>query len=164
MARVELPWVDDDSVTIAIPSEKHPDGKDYTFAAPDIDTGLQLSAIAQLGVKAGSGGELTEADLAKVDLDDDAETDLYRQVMGATYDELVADRVSWTRLQRVGRYLFIRHGLGEDAAAQAVQASPGGSRPPANRAQRRAASKTAPAKTSAPKGSRGSSKPRPSKG
>ena len=154
MARVTLPWVDDDSVTIAIPSKAHPDGRDSTFAAPDIDTGLQLSALAQLGVKAGSGKDLTEADLAAIDLDDDAELDLYRQVMGDTYDELVADGVSWTRLQRVGRYLFIMHGLGEDAAAQAVANSPGGSQPQANRAQRRAATRKGAAKKSTASASR----------
>lgn len=157
MARIALPqWMDDDDVTIPVPSKKHPDGKDYTFASPDIDTGVRLTTIAQLGVKAATGAELAESDLEGLQLDDAQEQDFYRMVMGDTYDELVADGVSWTRMQRLGRYLFLLHGLGEEAAAQAVERSSGGARPPANREQRRAAKKGA-TKKSTPKASRAGS-------
>lgn len=156
MARIELPWIDDDTTTIKIPSKAHPAGKDYTFPAPDIDTGVRLTALAELGLKSTAGRDLTEDDLARIDLNDDQEFDLYRDLMGDTLDEMRADGVSWTRVQKVGRYLFLLHGLGEDMAAEAVaRSSTGGALPPANRGQRRAAKKSAKksTRTASPAGS-----------
>lgn len=160
MARLDLStYLDDDSVTIpGIPSKAHPDGRDYTITSPDAKTGMRLAAMADLGIKA-HAGTVSEADVAALQLDDDEERDLYRMVLGDTLDELVADGVSWARIQKLGRYLFVHYSMGEEAAAEAVNRS-GGATAPANRAARRATKKTATPKAS-PAGSttRGRKKP-----
>lgn len=155
MARVALPdWLDDDSVTIAVASTAYPEGRDYTFASPDIDTGLRIAALAEQGVRVArvlqAGEDVTEADVRGLQLDDDQEVDLYRLVMGDTYRELQADGVSWVRMQRLGRYLFLLYGMGEEAATMAVDRAGEAPRPP--RRERRAKSKRT--STDSPAGSR----------
>ena len=59
-----------------------------------------------------------------------------RDVMGATLDELTADGVSWVRIQKLNRYLFIHFAMGEDAAVGLMGS--GEASAPANRAARRA--------------------------
>ena len=137
MARIDLAsYLEDDSVEIpGIVSTKFPDGKTYKFASPDAKTGLFLASLANLAVKARLGGDIGEQ-AAALELDDDQERDLMRDVMGATLDELTADGVSWVRIQKLNRYLFIRTSMGEDAAVGLTVS--GEARVPANRAARRA--------------------------
>jgi hypothetical protein len=141
MARLDLAgYLDDDSVEVpGIPSTAFPDGKTYRFASPDAKTGLFLAFLANLAVKARLGGDIG-AQAAALELDDDQERDLMRDVMGATLDELTADGVSWVRIQKLNRYLFIHFAMGEDAAV-GLQRS-GEARVPANRATRRASMRT----------------------
>jgi hypothetical protein len=141
MARLDLAgYLDDDSVEIpGIPSTAHPDGKTYKFASPDAKTGLFLASLANLAVKARLGADIG-AQAAALELDDDQERDLIRDVMGSTLDELTADGVSWVRIQKLNRYLFIHFAMGEDAARGLAVS--GEARVPANRATRRASMRT----------------------
>jgi len=137
MARLDLTgYLDDDSVEVpGIPSTAHPGGKTYKFASPDAKTGLFLASLANLAVKARLGGDIGEQ-AAALELDDDQERDLMRDVLGATLAQLTADGVSWVRIQKLNRYLFLHFAMGEDAAARL--AASGEARVPANRAARRA--------------------------
>ena len=156
MARIDLAsYLDDDSVEISgIVSTKFPDGKTYTFRSPDAKTGLSLANLADLAVRARLGGDIG-AQAAALELDDDQERDLMRDVMGATLDELTADGVSWVRIQRLNRYLFIRVAMGEDAAEGLKL---GGAPVPANRSARRAVKKSpTPVKSATPQVSRAGS-------
>ena len=144
MARLDLAgYLDDDSVEIpGIPSTAHPDGKTYKFASPDAKTGLFLASLANLAVKARLGADIG-AQAAALELDDDQERDLIRDVMGSTLDELTADGVSWVRIQKLNRYLFIHFAMGAEIAVQELTRS-GEARVPANRAARRATKKPTP--------------------
>jgi len=140
MARLDLAgYLEDDSVEVpGILSVAHPEGRTYIFDSPDAKTGLFLASLANLAVKARLGGDIGEQ-AAALELDDDQERDLMRDVMGATLDELTADGVSWVRIQKLNRYLFIHFAMGE-AAAEGLRVS-GEAPAPANRAARRAATK-----------------------
>jgi heme/copper-type cytochrome/quinol oxidase subunit 2 len=118
----------------------YPDGKTYRFASPDAKTGLSLASLADLAVRARLGGDIG-AQAAALELDDNQERDLMRDVMGATLDELTADGVSWVRIQKLNRYLFIHFAMGEDAATRLASSS-GEASVPANRATRRASMRT----------------------
>jgi len=157
MARLDLTgYLDDDSVEVpGIPSTTHPDGKTYRFASPDAKTGLLLAALAELGVKAQNGKDIGEQ-AAALELDDDQERDLMRDVMGSTLDELTADGVSWVRIQRLNKLLFINFAMGEEMAARVAAAS-GEASAPANRAARRAPKKPTPVKSVTPRVSRAGS-------
>jgi len=152
MARLDLAgYLDDDSVEVpGIPSKKYPDGKTYTFASPDAKTGLFLASLANLAVKARLGADIGKQ-AAELELDDDQERDLMRDVMGSTLDELTTDGVSWVRIQKLNRYLFIHFAMGEDAAAGLTVS--GEARVPANRAARRATKKPTPVRSATPRAS-----------
>ena len=142
MARLDLTgYLEDDSLEIpGIPSTAHPEGKTYRFASPDAKTGLLLASLANLATQARLGVDIGEK-AASLALDDDQERDLMRDVMGSTLDELTTDGVSWVRIQKLNKYLFIHFAMGEEAA---VGLRLSGEAPaPANRAARRAATKKA---------------------
>jgi hypothetical protein len=132
-------FLEDDSIVLeGIAGTKYPDGKAYRFASPDAKTGLWLKNLIEFGVRANLGLPVEDGTVGKLQLDDDEERDMYVRVMGPTYDELVADGVSWSRLQRVFGLLLRHYGSGQDiAGAIAGEAE---ARP--NRATRRAAKKT----------------------
>lgn len=160
MSRLDLAaYLEDDAVGIpGIPSTAYPDGKTYRFASPSAKVGLSLAALANLAVRAQFGGDVSAQSL---DLDDDQERDLMRDVMGDTLDELTTDGVSWVRIQRLNKYLFIHFAMGEDAAARMTL--PGESSAPVSGATRQ----QIPARPATVKGSNGGSttrrKPKPSK-
>ncbi len=157
MPRVDLTnYLDDDAVEVpGIPSTAFPEGRSYRFASPDAATGLRLAHLADLAVQARLGVNIG-AQAAALSFDDAEERDLMRDVMGATLDELTADGVSWTRIQRLNRWLFIYFAMGEDVAA-GLQLQGGATAQP-NRATRRAASKSpTPEKSATPQASHGGS-------
>jgi hypothetical protein len=129
-------FLDDDAIDVPI------DGKTYRVESPDAKTGLFLASLANVGVKAAAGGEVDQADVDKLDLDDDEERDFMQMVLGDTLAELVADGVSWTKIQRLSRYCFIHFAVGEEAADDALKSGAlSGEAPAPNRAKRRAASR-----------------------
>jgi len=142
MAKSDLAgYLDDDCVEVpGIRSVKHPEGFTYIFDSPDAKTGLFLASLANLAVKARLGGDIGKQ-AAELELDDDQERDLMRDVMGSTLDELIADGVSWVRIQKLNRYLFMLFAMSEGQADEMVQRS-GEARVPANRATRRASMRT----------------------
>jgi hypothetical protein len=160
MARLQLgAFLDDDAIeTPPIPSRAHPDGHVYRVESPSASIGLKLAAMASLGFRASAGQPLTDADREQLQLDDDEERDLYRMVLGDTYQQMLVDGVSWVRLQRLGTYLFLYFGMSPEVAQQTLEAGAlSGEAEAPNRATRRAAKKATPSKSTG-RGSRGSSR------
>ncbi len=136
-------YLDDDSVeTPPIPSREHPQGRAYRITSPDAATGIRLTAMVSVGVDMALGAEIDPKDAERLKLDDAQERDFLREVLGTAYDQLVADGVSWLRIQRLGRYFLLYFTLGPEAAEAEARQSSGEAPAPANREQRRAATKT----------------------
>ncbi|WP_052372637.1 DUF7426 family protein [Amycolatopsis taiwanensis] len=148
-------FLDDDALEIPV------DGKVYRIASPDAETGLFLAGLAQLGEKAVSGQPITAEEFARLKLNDEQEGDFMRMVLGDTLDELVADGVKWTKIQRVNRYAFLFFSLGPEAADRALESGvlTGEAMAP-NRAQRRAASRAGAATTKRAASTGGTTSPR----
>jgi len=141
-------YLEDDAVVLeGIRSERHPEGKAYRFESPSAKIGLWLQHLLEFGIKvsligkAAAAGEDIDAaaipDPGKLVLDDDEERDLYRKVMGPTYDELLDDGVSHGRIQRVFQLLLMHWGANRDIGSQiaaGLPEAPG----PVNRAEKRA--------------------------
>lgn len=113
-----------------MPSVKHPQGRQYRVASPDAKTGLRLNALADIMVKKEMGVAVAESDVARLRLNDDAEREFVRQVLGATYlgedgeptnalDEMVADEVKSEHLKRIAQYAYIYFGVSKEAAEEA---------------------------------------------
>jgi len=129
------------------------DGKVYRIASPDAKTGLWLTALANLGEREVAGERLTPDEIAALRLDDGDEQDFIRKVLGRTVDELVADGVSWVKVQRISRYAFYYFAIGPEAADHltASGALSGEARAPRqSRAARRQASQGGATTTTAP--------------
>lgn len=119
-------FFDDDGLEYpGVPSRAHPGGKTYRVPSPDAATGLRLTAVANIGLRASSGGELSAKDRDAVNLADDEEEDLYRKVLGPVYDEMVADGVKWMLLQRVAQDAFLTFTVSPEVADAALQVVPG---------------------------------------
>jgi hypothetical protein len=65
----------------------------------DARTGLWLTAITDVGVKAADGGELNEKDAASLKLDDNDEQRLYERVLGPACGRSCSTTASTTLLQ-----------------------------------------------------------------
>lgn len=135
-------FLDDDAIdTPPIPSREHPDGRSYRIPSPDAATGIRLTAMVNLGVGLASGAKMDPRDAEKLKLDDDQEKDFLEEVLGTAFLQLVADGVSWVRIQRLGRYCLLYFTLGPEAAASEAQGRPPGEAPAPNRETRRASSR-----------------------
>lgn len=117
-------------------------GKRYRVESPDAETGLRLTALADIARAAQQKREVKPEDVAKLNLDDDQEREFAVQVLGDTYAELMADGVAWTIIQRVVQYAYIYFSMGAETAEKAAREGlfRGGKAviPATNRAQRRA--------------------------
>ncbi|EPH40334.1 hypothetical protein ABT390_13505 [Streptomyces aurantiacus] len=107
-------------------------GRRYTIPAPSADTGLRVQTIVQAAAVAASGGQVDEEALG-----DAAEGDLYRDLLGDAYDEMLDNGVTWPALKHAAR-TAIAWVVQDKAAAERVWSSGGDpSRLAPNRQQRR---------------------------
>ncbi|MEV3981773.1 hypothetical protein [Nonomuraea sp. NPDC049758] len=104
-------------------------GKTYRVPPPDADTGLLCQRLMTAGIAAANGKEVDAAQL-----DDAGEVDLYQRVLGAAYDEMRADEVSWPRLKHAGVTAFLWIAGDEEAAAKFWDAGPESEAPKAEAA------------------------------
>lgn len=133
-------FLEDDSLQYpGVPSKTHPDGKDYRVSSPDAATGLWLASLGTAGMVAAEGGEL-DPEVPGLKMDDGQERNLYQRVLGDTYDEMVADGVSWTMLRHIAQDAFLYWAI-NPAFADAALAGLGEAVARDNRAARRAKAK-----------------------
>jgi hypothetical protein len=146
-------WLEDDALDIPVPGHRT-----FRVPSPDAETGVRLSAIFNAGLAVNRKEKIDEKTLRSLQMDDAEERDFLGMVLGSAYAEMLAEKVSWTRIQRVGRYVFLHHAAGPEAAAAYVKEATRGEAPAPNRASRRASSDTAP--KTRPRGSTGSTNAR----
>lgn len=73
-------------------------GRVYVLPPIDSELGPRLQALIDYGIDIALGND-PDADDAAEALDDVAELDLYKQVLGPVYDTMQADRVPWPALK-----------------------------------------------------------------
>ncbi|MFD9879996.1 hypothetical protein ACFWZT_00840 [Streptomyces alboflavus] len=73
-------------------------GRRYTIPAPSAETGLRVQAIVQAAAVAASGGDVDATVLGTAD-----EIDLYRDVLGTAYGQMLADGITWPALKAAAR-------------------------------------------------------------
>lgn len=156
-------FLEDDALELTgIKSAKYPDGKTYVIESPDAKTGLHLAALGDIMLRAGTGAEVSDAQVARLKLDDDEERELMDKVLGPVKDEMIGDGVKWVHLRGISKYAFIYFAVGKDQADLAARNGVlAGKEQPANRAARRAKKTTQSAR---PASSASSKKKAPAKG
>jgi len=143
-------FLDDDALTIPHPikSTKHPEGKVYSIPYPDAETGLRLTALAEIGRKVEQrrrgdrNVKISAAEAGRLVMDDKDEREFAMQVLGETYQELIDDGVRWPIIQRLVQYAYVYFAMGANAAENAARDglfTGGKAFVPANRSERRAA-------------------------
>jgi hypothetical protein len=126
-------------------------GKTYVVPSPDAKTGLRVQRLMTTGAIAAAGGEVSEDDLAALELDDDAERDLYLRLLGSTYDEMIGDGLPWEMIRHAGGTAMMWVAFGTESAERFWESAGEADRPePQDR-------KAPAAKKSARRGSRGGS-------
>ena len=113
-------------------------GKKYQIQPVSAQTGLRFQKLLAVGVKAAQDGELDPASIELVS--DEEELGFYEEVLGDTYEELLAGGVTASALKAIGSTAFIWTTQGFDMAKGFWDA--GGKSPAPNREQRRTATKT----------------------
>lgn len=99
-------------------------GKVYAVPSPDIETGLYCQRIAETGLALRAGRQLSDSDLAALQLDDEEERSWYHRLMGAAFEEMLADGLPWAYVQRAGATTFAWITRGIDAAERTWNARP----------------------------------------
>ena len=116
-------------------------GKTYLVPPVDAETGLRLQRLAEVAAQAAKAVENGER-LDAIVFDDDDEIDLYRVALGAAYEEMLADGVSWPALKIAGVTAWLDSAVGREAAEAYWNAAGDPERLAGNRATRRAARST----------------------
>lgn len=118
----------DDTLTLPV------GGKNYVIEPVDAVLGLRLQRILEVTEDA-QNDNADEEDIKGM-VSDAEELDLYPDVLGDVYQQLLDDGVSFTRLRLVAVTAILWNVHGEEIAAEYWAA--GGKAPEPNRAQRRA--------------------------
>ncbi|WP_420803659.1 DUF7426 family protein [Saccharothrix deserti] len=116
-------------------------GKVYTVPPVDAETGLKLQRLAEVAAQVADAAE-NGGSLDGIVLDDAAEVDLYRDALGAAYDEMVADRVPWPALKIAGVTAWLDAAMSRETAEAYWNAAGSPEALAGNRASRRAARST----------------------
>lgn len=104
-------------------------GKEYTIQSPDAETGLLCQRLVAGAAKVMAGGEISEADTEKLRLDDEEEQELYKRLMGAAWDEMIADHVPWTLIKHAGTTVLVWVTQSRDDAESFWSAGPNPKKP-----------------------------------
>lgn len=137
-------------------------GKKYQLPAPSAELGLRIEALIAVGeaheryqatvraaIATGKQPPEPKAVPAKYQrlLNDEEERDLYQELLGPAWDELIAAGMPWPLLKQVAIGAMIRWHMGEEAADAHLRSLVGKAQPAGNRASRRATSRTTGAAT-----------------
>lgn len=77
-------------------------GKVYEIESPDAETGLFVQRMFAVQAKAAAGKVVSDAQLSRLELDDDEETTLYERLLGDALDDMTADGVRWEQVKLAG--------------------------------------------------------------
>lgn len=144
----DLREVFDNSLTLPVA------GKLYRIPGPSARVDLMCKTLLHAGLDVASGRPVNQAALGAIELDDNEENDLYRQVLGPVYQQLVDDGVAPKEVQFVGTTALIWVVYGDEIAERYWESGGHPEAPgPDNRAQRRASTSTAGATTTRTAGS-----------
>ncbi len=91
-------------------------GKVYVLPPVSAELGPRLQVLMSSGVTLGQGGELADDD--KQVLSDLAEKELYRDLLGPVYDEMIADGVPWSALKHAAMTVLVDATVDRDTAEQ----------------------------------------------
>lgn len=127
----------DDALDDAIELPAGPNGKVYRIEGPSAEDGIKVERIMSLATRLAAGGDVKDTEV----LDDDQELDLYRAVLGASYDELLAE-LSWPRFKHVAMTCVFWVTAGTETAEQYWASGGDPSRLAPNRATRRAGTRS----------------------
>lgn len=116
-------------------------GTTYTVPPVDAETGLRLQRLAEVAAKVAQAAESGDP-LDGVALDDAGEIDLYRDALGAAYDEMIADRVPWPALKVAGVTAWLDAAVSREAAEAYWNAAGDPELLAGNRETRRAAARS----------------------
>ncbi|MFE7262259.1 hypothetical protein ACFU9B_09350 [Streptomyces sp. NPDC057592] len=132
-------------------------GRLYTILAPSAEIGLRVQALINAAAVAADGGKVDEQVLG-----DAAERDLYRDVLGPTQDQMIADGVKWPTLKHCAITAMVWIAQDKTAAERFWNAAGDPSRLAPNRAARRSRSDAA--SSTRPRGSTSGTSTRPAPG
>ena len=119
--------------------------RDYSIPAPDAETGLRYTALANVAKKAARGDDISETDLQALKLDDAEEREFSEQILGSeVLAQMVEDKLPWPAITRTAQYAFTHFAVSPEAARKAFEAGAfsGKAQAPTNRAGRRTAAKS----------------------
>jgi hypothetical protein len=116
-------------------------GKTYVVPPVDAETGLRLQRLAEVAAQAAKAVENGEP-LDSIVFDDDDEVDLYREALGAAYEEMLADRVSWPALKIAGVTAWLDAAVNRETAEAYWNAAGDPEALAGNRTTRRAAARS----------------------
>jgi len=131
----------DDALTLPVPDQGGT-VREYRIASPSAEDGLRIERITSIGVRAARTGQALDTEL----LDDNGERDLYRMLLGDTYEAMLADGVTWAWLKHTAKTALIWCSATTEDAQRFWASAGDPSRlapPPENRATRRASSAAA---------------------
>ncbi|RLU85887.1 hypothetical protein CTZ27_26330 [Streptomyces griseocarneus] len=86
-------------------------GRTYRVPAPSAEVGLRTQAIVQAAAVAADGGRVDDQVLT-----DAAERDLYADVLGTAYGQMIADGVTWPALKHSAITVMVWIAQDKDAA------------------------------------------------
>lgn len=130
--------------------------RDYVVPAPDVDTGLRYTALANVAIKVNKGIDVSKEEMQSLNLEGAEERAFVHQILS---DEVVAqmakDKLPWPAVVRTASYAYTHFAVSPEAAKKAFEAGVFSGK--AQGATNRAARRTTPSVRQA---SRGSKKPR----
>lgn len=92
-------------------------GKVYVVPAPDAELGLWCQRMLSAGLMIQAGQSPPDG-LPSLTLDDADEVELYRRMLGGTYDQMIDDGVSWPKIQLVAQTALFWIGSGRPLAEE----------------------------------------------
>lgn len=93
-------------------------GKTYMIESPDVITGLRAQATVAIASKVRNGETVTPEDVASLHLDDAQEMDFTKSMLGASFDEMQADKLPWEYVRHAAKTVFMWLVSDRDEAAK----------------------------------------------
>jgi hypothetical protein len=120
-------------------------GKVYRVDPPDGELGLWLERMLAAGfnARAAQSDDEVEEQARRLGMPPgDPNMSFPQRMLGAAYDQMIADEVAWPKIKIAGTTAFLAATVGEDAAVAYWTSGGRPGKAPSNRAERRKTSKS----------------------